>query len=196
MTQDMLQNIIKYYQKVSDMALVNLKDEKNFQFRKMLTNHSLMQVTEDNLLKISNSAESRKLIADYKKAMNDMAKIASKDYKQVLNKLKATNDPVLKQKILNDYANRGIKGFKAKNGAMWNIETYSNMYSQHVNNQLIRNSVLENSKSGRYQISSHNTECELCIPYEGRILTRKQLDVAISNGFFHVRCLHTMSEAD
>ena len=35
----MQNKIISYYEKVSDMAIENLKAEKNFQFRKMLTNH-------------------------------------------------------------------------------------------------------------------------------------------------------------
>jgi hypothetical protein len=191
MTIDMLQNIIKYYAKVTDMALVNLSQNKQFQFRKMLTNHSLMQVTEDNLLQLHDSENARKLINDYKIAMNDMAKIASKDYNKVLNQLKSTNDDTLRQKILNDYAERGIHGFTARNGARWNIETYSNMYTTHVNNQLIRMAVLENSKVDMFQVSTHGTICDLCIPYEGQLLTRQELD---DSTLFHPRCLHFIVE--
>jgi len=95
---------------------------------------------------------------------------------------------------LNDYANNGCHGFTAKNGARWNIETYSNMYSTHVNNELYRLSVIENTKGDKVLISTHGTECELCIPWEGKLLTLKQLDTARSEGLFHPRCLHFVIE--
>ena len=60
----MLDNLIRYYANVSDMAIENLKQEKKFQFRKHLTNHSLLKVVEDNYEKISNSKEAKKMLAD------------------------------------------------------------------------------------------------------------------------------------
>lgn len=194
MSEIMLQNIIKYYAKVSDMAMVNLSQEKKFQFRKMLTNRSLMEATKDHFEKIHRSESANKLINDYVQSMNNMHKIAQKEYNEVLAKIKATNDPMLKQKLLNDYADNGVKGFRAKNGAMWNIETYSNMYTTQVNNELIRMAVIENSKSGKVLISTHGTVCDLCIPFEGKVLTLAQLDRARSEGLFHVRCLHFVIE--
>jgi hypothetical protein len=194
MSEIMLNNIIKYYAKVSDMALINLAEGKRFQFRKMLTNHSLMQATKDHFEKIHRSENANKLINDYVQSMSNMHVIAQKEYNQVLAKIKATNDPILKQKLLNDYANEGVKGFRAKNGAMWNIETYSNMYSTHVNNELLRLRELENAKGNMFQISSHGTICDLCIPWEGRKVTREQLDIARGEGLFHPRCLHFIVE--
>jgi len=187
------QDVIKYYEKVSTMALTNLKNEKTFQFRKMLTNHSLLKVVESHYEKITKSDEAKKQIKAYMKAMNDMTAIAKKDYNKVLSQIKSTTDPALKQKLLSDYASKGISGFVAKNGAVWSIETYSNMYSRHVNNELVRLQVIEQAKSKGYdkiKISNHGTICELCKPFEGKILTLAELEAAKARGLFHPNCLH------
>jgi len=186
----MLENIIKYYKRITTMALVNLKNEKSFQFRKHLTNHSLLKATEDYYEKIHKSPEAKKLIKEYTNAMNSMYKNAKIQYNDTLNKLKSTNDEILKQKILNDYADKGIHGFTSKDGKHWNIETYSNMYSRHINNELIRLSVIETVSNNLVKVSSHGTICDECKPYEGKILTLEELANARSNGLFHVNCLH------
>jgi hypothetical protein len=131
------------------------------------------------------------LIAKYTKDMQNMHILATKEYNLTLAKIKATNDPILKQKLLNDYANNGITGFTAKNGARWNIETYSNMYTTHVNNELVRMRVREEAKSNLFQVSDHGTKCSLCIPYEGRILSGEELD---NSTLFHPRCKHYITE--
>jgi len=187
----MLKNTIKYYEKISDMVLKNLAQEKKFQFRKYMKNPSLMAANESYLLKLNDSKEARKMIKQYQKDMENMYKIAAKDYNLVLAKIKATKDPVLKQKLLSDYADNGIKGFVAKNGARWNIETYSNMYTTHINNELVRLRVREESKSNLFQVSTHGTVCDLCIPYEGKILTGEELD---KSTLFHPRCKHFITE--
>lgn len=189
----MLDLIIKYYERITNMALTKLKEEKNFQFRKHLTNHSLLKAVESHYDSISKSEEARKLVKEYTTAMNNMYIEAKKEYSLILKKLKATDDPVLKQKILKDVANNGITGFIAKNEARWNIETYSNMFSRHVNNELIRMSVIEQIKAqgkNKVKISVHGTVCELCKPYEGKILTFEELEAARVNGLFHPNCLH------
>jgi len=190
----MLNNIIGYYAKVTDMALVNLKNEKKFQFGRYLKNNAITATVKDHYHKIHRSKQADKLVDDYVKAMNNMYKLAQSEYNTTLTKLKATNDPIAKQKILNDYANNGCHGFTAKNGARWNIETYSNMYSTHVNNELLRLREIENAKGNLFLISTHGTECDLCIPWEGRTVTRKQLDIARGEGLFHPRCMHFVSE--
>jgi len=187
----MLQNTIKYYENVTNLALKNLSEGKSFQFRKFMKNPSLLAANESHLLKLNNSKAARDMIKKYQQDMQNMYKIAVKDYNAVLAKIKATNDPILKQKLLNDYANEGIKGFTAKNGARWNIETYSNMYTTHINNELVRMRVREDAKSNLFQVSDHGTICELCIPYEGRILTGQELD---ESTLFHPRCRHYITE--
>lgn len=191
----MLDKIINYYSKVSDMAIVNLKNEKSFQFRKMLTNHSLLKVVESHYEGISNSNEAKKLIKDYMNSMNGMYKKAKEDYNKTLKLLKSTNDPIAKQRILDEYAEKGIHGFTAKNGAKWNIETYSNMCTTHFNNELVRLSVYETLKpNSKVLISGHAKACPLCIPYENKVLTLDQLEEAKKQGLFHVRCKHFFTE--
>jgi hypothetical protein len=187
----MLNNTIKYYQKISDEALKNLAAEKKYQFRKMMKNVSLMRANESYFLKLHNSEKARELISKYTKDMQNMHILATKEYNLTLAKIKATNDPILKQKLLNDYANAGITGFTAKNGARWNIETYSRMYSIHVNNQLLRMSVFENAKNDLFQVSNHNTQCDLCKPWEGGIFTREEID---GSTLFHPNCKHFVTE--
>jgi hypothetical protein len=186
-----LENTIKYYKKVSNEALKNLKQEKQFQFRKYMTNVSLMRANESYFLSIHNSKAAREMIDKYNKDMQNMYKLAVKDYNLVLKRIKATNDPVLKQKLIDDYCSDGIIGFVARNGAKWNIESYSNMYSNHINNQLYRLEVRENAKSNKFKVSKHNTKCDLCIPYEGRILTGEELD---NSTLFHPHCKHFITE--
>lgn len=189
----MLELINKYYKRVSEMALKNLKDEKKFQFRKHLTNHSLLKAVESHYESISKSEEAVKLIKEYTTSMNNMYIEARKEYNLVLEKIKSTNDILLKQKFLTDYAKNGCTGFIAENGARWNIETYSNMFSRHVNNELVRMDIIEQIKAqGRktVKISEHGTACELCKPYEGKILTFKELEEAKIKGLFHPNCLH------
>jgi len=196
----MQQNIIKYYEKITDDALKNLAQGKKFQFRARLTNRNLIMQSEDYLIQQYKKAGGTdiSLIRDdlekYKKAMLEMHKVAGNDYNKVLNNLKTAKD---KQKLLDDYANRGIHGFTAKNGAHWNIETYSNMYFTHLSNQMVRQGQIDYlmlKNVDRVLISSHNGSCELCKPYEGRILTWEELEEAKLNGLFHVRCRHFILE--
>lgn len=187
----MLQNTIKYYEKISNEALKNLAEEKKYQFRKMMKNVSLTRANESYFLKLHNSEKARELIAKYTKDMQNMHILATKEYNLTLAKIKATDDIALKQKLLNDYANNGITGFTAKNGARWNIETYSNMYTTHVNNELVRMRVREEAKSNLFQVSTHGTICHLCIPYEGTTMTGQELD---ESTLFHPRCKHYITE--
>jgi protein subunit release factor A len=189
------QNLIKYYQKVTNMALTNLKNEKTFQFKKMLTNHSLLKFVESHYEKITNSKEAKKQIKEFMAAMNNMTKIAKDDYNKVLKQVKATDDPILKQKLLSDYAEKGISGFVAKNGAVWSIDTYSNMYATHFNNELVRLSVIENvDDNDELLISSHNCKCEKCKPWENKVIKKKDIDKAKNEGLFHVRCKHFVTK--
>jgi len=192
---DMQNRLINYYANVSDMAIENLKQEKKFQFRKHLTNHSLLKVVESNYEKITRSPEAKKMIKEYMASMNSMYIPARNEYNKTLALIKATKDPMLKQKLIDEYCERGIHGFTAKNGAHWNIETYSNMCTTHFNNELVRLSVLETRQPGdKFQVSSHAKACPLCVPFEGLILTYEELQEAKTAGLFHVRCLHIITK--
>lgn len=188
---EILDSTIKYYRKVSDMSIEALKNEKKFQFRRYLYNNSMNKVVESHYSRFSKSEDGLKLINEYLNAMNGMYKEAQKEYNLVLSKLKVTDDINIKQSILDRYSENGITGFVAKNGARWNIETYSNMYTRHINNQLIRLNVMENAINDLFQVSDHKTKCDLCKPYEGKKLTRKELD---NSTLFHPNCKHYITE--
>ena len=177
------------------MAIDNLKNEKKFQFRKHMTNHSLLKSVESHYESITNSEEAKKLIKEYTKAMNGMYIPARKEYSKTLALLKSTNDPILKQQIIDNYAESGIHGFTARNGARWNIETYSNMCTTHFNNELVRLSVLETVRpGGKVKVSKGKNPCPECIPWENKVLTLIQLEEARKKGLFHVRCKHFVTK--
>jgi hypothetical protein len=186
----LIEKNINYYTKISDEALKSLSENKKY---KLTVNEKLLNDNISNFLKIDDSTVSKELINKYRKDMIKTINIANIEYNKVFNKINATDDEKLQQKILNDYADTGIIGFKAKNGARWNIETYSNMYTRHVNNECVRNSVLEQSKKQgkeKVKISTHGTKCDLCKPWEGKILTFEELETAKSAGLFHPNCFH------
>jgi len=181
--------MIGYYENVTDEALQNLKNGKSFDFSQM-KNHSLMEKMDKSL---SNLRNDRPKINRYLNDMNKMVNIAQKDYNKTLNRLLSTENDITRQKILSDYANHGIHGFTARNGAKWNLETYSNMYTTHWNNEFLRRNLLDKVGNNKYQkveISSHNNSCPLCEPYQGRILTMSEFEDAQTAGLFHIRCKH------
>lgn len=196
----MQQNIIKYYEKIIDLALKNIVQEKSFQFKSKLNNRNLLMQSEDHLISVykksggsSLSNKAKELIDTYKKDMSQMYKIAIKDYNDTLKLLKATKDINEKQKILNKLADRGISGFTGANG-VWNLETYTNMYFTNINNEMVRLGVLDSMQGDMIQISSHNTKCKICKPWEGKIIKKSDLEEARRNGLFHVRCKHILLE--
>jgi hypothetical protein len=200
---DMQQNIIKYYEKTTNDALRNLAQGKNFPLKARLNNRNLIMQSESRLIEMykaaggSNIGNVREELEKYKTAMKEMHKIAVKDYNTALQAVKNAKDIEEKQKILNAYADKGISGFKARNGAMWNIETYSNMYFTHLNNEMVRAGQMEylrGKEVTKVEISTHNNPCPLCEPYQGHILTWQELEDAKSAGLFHVRCKHFFAE--
>jgi len=192
----MINNTIKYYKNLTTLAYKNLLQGKKFQFRKYMMNNSLNAANSDYFLKLHRSEKAFELIKQYTKDMQNMHIEATKQYNIVLQQIKSTDDKVLQQKILSSYAEMGITGFIATNGAKWNIETYSAMYTRHVNNTLLRMEVLESTKSGKVKISTHGTICNLCKPYEGQILTIEEVEEAEILGLFHPNCLHFCTEVN
>lgn len=192
-------NIINYYGKITDLALKNIAQEKQFRFKSKLNSPVMLVQSEDELIKKFKQAssgnlltkEAEKAINDYKIAIKSMNKMASKDYNETLRKLKAAQSIEDKQKILNNLADRGFSGFRAKNGAIWNIESYPNMYYTHMNNEMVRLGVLSNVKDNeKIKISEHHTLCDLCKEYEGKTMSLSELENARSNGLFHPHCKH------
>lgn len=186
----MIEKVIKHYKKLTNVALKKLVNEENF---KLEYDERLIDSNVKTFFGNDSSHLSKELIFNYKLDMKKMINRANREYNKVLYKLKATNNIETKQAILKKFADSGIIGFEAKNGAKWNIETYSNMYTRHVNNETVRNNVIYLAKEQNkniVKISKHGTKCELCKPFEGRILTLEELEIAKSKGLFHPNCLH------
>ena len=163
-----------------------------------------MKIQEDHLIRVYKEAggdilskPAKELIVKYRNDIMNMQKLAVNDYNTTLTKLRNTKDKVEKQKILNEIAERGFKGFIGKNGT-WSIETYSNMYFTNVNNQLVRYGVMDGAKENSdFEVSKNLTACSKCKPYEGKILTRDEALKMIGENtteLFHARCKHFLIE--
>lgn len=105
------------------------------------------------------------------------------------------------QRALNMFADRGITGFVDSAGRSWDMASYAEMATRSA---VIRSSVA--GKSEKYQaadqdlvvVSDHWEECDLCRPWEGRVLSLSgktsgypTLAEAEGAGLFHPACRHT-----
>ena len=67
----------------------------------------------------------------------------------------------------------GVTAFVDKAGRNWSLHTYCTMVSRTTRRQAEVLSVLTaDPEHDLYKISSHNTTCALCAPYEGRVYSR------------------------
>ena len=67
----------------------------------------------------------------------------------------------------------GITAFVDKAGRRWSLHTYCSMVSRTTSRQAEVLAVLTaDPEQDLYQISSHNTTCKLCAPYEGRVYSK------------------------
>lgn len=128
-------------------------------------------------------------------------------YRQVI--AKATTEGLLgrmtrrqvAQAALNEFAARGITGFVDAAGKSWSLASYSEM--------ACRTAVISASRAGKLDamraaghdlgmISSHGSSCELCAPWEGKVVSidgvtpgYPTLAEAEEAGLFHPNCGHT-----
>lgn len=71
----------------------------------------------------------------------------------------------------------GVTAFIDKAGRRWSLHTYCSMVSRTASRQAEVLAVLTaDPQQDLYKISSHNTTCELCAPYEGRVYSKSGLD--------------------
>lgn len=107
------------------------------------------------------------------------------------------------QRALDSFADRGVSGFRDAAGRRWGLQEYSEMATR---TGVIRGSVA--GKLQKYQaagvdlviVSDHWEECELCEPWEGRVLSSTgatpgypTVADAEADGLFHPNCRHTLS---
>ena len=71
----------------------------------------------------------------------------------------------------------GITAFVDKAGRNWSLHTYCTMVSRTTRRQAEVLAVLTaDPEQDLYKISSHNTTCAICAPYEGRVYSRSGTD--------------------
>ncbi len=104
------------------------------------------------------------------------------------------------QKVLNDFANKGVSGFVDKSGRSWNLASYTEMATRTATgraqvegniNRLTQNDINLGT------VSAHAESCPICDPWEGEILAlneqaKQETDYATreeaeSDGLWHQR---------
>lgn len=94
----------------------------------------------------------------------------------------------------------GIQGLIDRRGREWDLDRYAEMLARtkltQAHNTGVTNRMLE-SGYDLVQVSSHFGACELCRPFEGKILSVSgrnkafpSVDDAMRNGLFHPNCRH------
>ena len=94
-------------------------------------------------------------------------------YNQVmgLNSLRNIEDLVI------TLQQQGVTAFVDKAGHRWSLHTYLGMATRTTRRQAEITAVLTaDPEHDLYKISSHNTVCPLCAPYEGRVYSRSGRD--------------------
>lgn len=71
----------------------------------------------------------------------------------------------------------GVTAFVDKAGRNWSLHTYCSMVSRTTSRQAEVLAVLTaDPEQDLYKISSHNTTCKICAPFEGRVYSRSGTD--------------------
>jgi hypothetical protein len=105
------------------------------------------------------------------------------------------------QRALDQFAKRGITTFDGRRS--WNIASYSEMAVRTAIGQASVQGHIDKMKRMGFdlvQVSDHHEECELCRPWEGKILStsgedpdKPSLDEATRDGLFHPGCGHRLN---
>jgi len=104
------------------------------------------------------------------------------------------------QRVLNEFANRGVSGFVDKSGRSWNLKTYAEMATRttaaraRIDGSLNR---FQQNGEDLVVVSAHAESCPICDPWEGRILSISgrseeypSVSEAEADGLFHANCTH------
>ena len=104
------------------------------------------------------------------------------------------------QKVLNEFANRGVTGFVDRSGRSWSLRTYAEMATRTVSARArIDGSLNRFQQNGEdlVVVSAHAESCPICDPWEGRILSISgrsedypSVSEAEADGLWHANCTH------
>lgn len=130
-----------------------------------------------------------------------MVKSKRLDYLLSDEGLSKANLTKLKDEIENEIS-KNFVGLIDKSGRRWQIDTYAEMLTRTRLREVADNAVISRLQNYGYdlvEVTSHGTICDLCKPYEGRILSitgrtkgYPSLDEARAGGFEHPNCLHRL----
>lgn len=121
------------------------------------------------------------------------------------------------QVALDDLARKGLSGFTDARGRQWGLESYVDMATRTTTAQAAVQGHMDRLEDGGlslFIVSESSRECELCRPWEGKVLTRGPVDAMATNvltgevervqidgtvaeataaGLFHPNCTHNLS---
>ena len=107
------------------------------------------------------------------------------------------------QRILNDFANRGITGFQDKAGRSWNLSSYVEMATRTATGRAqVEGNInrMQQNNIDLVVVSAHVESCELCDPWEGEILSVSgnnddypSVQDARDGQLFHPNCRHNLT---
>ncbi len=106
------------------------------------------------------------------------------------------------QKMLNEFASKGITSFVDKSGRNWNLSTYAEMCARTVSSHAaLQGHIDRQLEVGEdlVKVSSIGTTCPICMRWQGVVLSISgnspkyhSVDEAKSAGLFHPNCKHTL----
>ena len=109
----------------------------------------------------------------------------------------------MSQDLLDEYAKKGLQAVTYKDGRRMSIDSYSEMLGRTITGRTAVQASLNRYVETGYQlciVSAHFRACDLCTPYEGRVLslTGRHPDYesvadAELQGLFHAQCKHDIS---
>lgn len=107
------------------------------------------------------------------------------------------------QRVLNEFANKGVTGFVDKSGRSWSLRTYAEMATRTVSARArIDGSLNRFQQNGEdlVVVSAHAESCPLCDPWEGRVLSISgnseeypSVAEAEATQLFHANCSHNVT---
>ncbi len=107
------------------------------------------------------------------------------------------------KRIVADLGKRGITAFVDVRGQEWNLRNYADMVAQTTTMEAELQGTANRTLEAGFdlvKVSDHLEECELCRPWEGRVLSLTgatkgypTLAEAKDAGLFHPRCAHALS---
>ena len=107
------------------------------------------------------------------------------------------------QRVLDDFAKRGITGFVDKAGRAWDLTSYAEMATRTGTMNAAIAGHMDTMQANGLDlviVSEDGAPCPACADYEGEILSSSgtsseygSVDDAIADGFMHPGCLHTLS---